>query len=475
MTNSTTVPLIIHGVDVLNGSANEPASLFRPNPDNDSNRGVYAAGATPALCVQAVESCADAFATWRDSQPYERRRLFNNLAKLLRAKEGEIQTLIEQEILCSALWAKINVNDSIALAEEVAATVTSGVLSGLAPIIRDPEAHAVVFKEPFGVVLGIAPWNAPLILGLRAVAAAVAAGNTVLLKGSEISPRTHYSLAKLFQDAGFPPGVVNYIQHSPEDAVSCFEALISHGAVQKCNFTGSTAVGRHVAQRAAFYLKPVVLELGGKNCAIVLEDADLTKAVDQVLLGAFLNSGQICMSTDLVLVAQLVEQQFRRLLHQKLSDGSQQVTEVISQKSRSRIDALVSNAVQKGASTTTAETGTRASSIIIGDVTPHMEFWEQESFGPLLGLRVFDEEEAAIQMVNDSPYGLSGAIFSRNYLKALKLAKRLNMGAVHINSATVHDEACLPHGGRKESGWGRFGAHWGFEEFLQTKTIILHP
>ncbi|KAF2496522.1 aldehyde dehydrogenase [Lophium mytilinum] len=476
MANFTTIPLIIHGLDVLDESTYESAPLFKPNPDNCSNRSVYAVGATPALCMQAVESCANAFATCRDSPPYERRRLFNNLAKLLQDERDEIQTLIQEEILCSALWAKINVNDSIALAEEVAATASSGILSGLVPIIRDTEAHAVVVKEPFGVVLGIAPWNAPLILGLRAVAAAVAAGNTVILKGSEISPRTHYLLAKLFQDAGFPPGVVNYVQHAPEDAVSCFEAIISHRAVQKCNFTGSTAVGQHVAQRAAFYLKPVLLELGGKNCAIVLEDADLTKAADQVLFGAFLNSGQICMSTDMVLVAQSVEQQFRTILHQKRPNAVlQQVTEVISLKSRSRIDALVSNAVEKGAATTAVEVGTCGPSVVIEDVTPDMDFWKQEAFGPLLGLRVFDEEDVAVQMVNHSPYGLSGAIFSRNYLKALKLAKKLDMGAIHINSATVHDEACLPHGGRKESGWGRFGSHWGFEEFLQTKTIILHP
>ncbi|KAJ4362946.1 hypothetical protein N0V83_010063 [Neocucurbitaria cava] len=437
--SSTIIPLLINGIDITttNASLSESACLFQPNLDNDTNRNIY--------------------------------------AQLLRDRSEETQALIKEEISCSGLWAEINVADSIAIAEEVAATVTSGVLSGVAPVVRDPEAQAIVFKEPYGVVLGIAPWNAPLILGLRAIAAAVAAGNTVVFKGSEICPRTHHLIAKLFRDAGFPQGVVNFIQHSPADAASCFEAIVSHKAVRKCNFTGSTAVGRHIAQRAAFYLKPVTLELGGKNFAIVLEDADMEKAVDPVIFGAFLNSGQICMSTDVVLVARSVEQQFRNLVRTKLSQGAQQVTEVINAKSQLRITELVKNAMENGAEKTTVKSGSRDLPVMIENITPTMDFWTQEAFGPLLGLRAFDSEGEAVKIVNDCQYGLSGAIFSRNHMRALKLAKMLNTGAVHINSGTVHDEPCLPHGGRKESGWGRFGAYWAFEEFLQTKTVILHP
>ncbi|PVH98232.1 ALDH-like protein [Periconia macrospinosa] len=209
-----------------------------------------------------------------------------------------------------------------------------------------------------------------------------------------MSPRTHFSIARLFQEAGFPPGVVNYVLHRPEDA----------------------AIGRHVVQRAGFYLKLVILELGGKNFAIVADDADLNKAADQVLFGAFLNSGQICMSTDMVLVHRLVEQDFRALL---LKAGKIQDSDP---------------------------------AMLLEDVAQGMDFWSAESFGPLLGLAVYDDEEDAVQVVNSSLFGLSGAIFSRNHLNALKMATRLHTGAVHVNSATVHDEATLPHGGRKESG-----------------------
>ncbi|KAH7357395.1 putative aldehyde dehydrogenase [Pyrenochaeta sp. MPI-SDFR-AT-0127] len=471
---SSIIPLIIHSEEIL-PSKSQPAPLFQPNPNNSNNHGISAVGASPALCVRAVESCADAFGFWKESRPVERQKLFNNLAQLLRDRSSEIRSMIQDEISCNALWAQINVDDSIVVAEGCASTVVSGVLSGTVPIVKDPEAHAMVIKEPFGVVLAMAPWNAPLILGLRAVAAAVAAGNTVILKGSEISPRTHFLIAKLFQEAGFPPGVVNYIQHRTEDAASCFEAMISHKAVQKCNFTGSTPVGRHIAQRAGFYLKSVTLELGGKNFAIVMADADLEKAADQVLSGAFLNSGQICMSTDLVLVARSVEERFRTLLHEKMLRGSDLVMQVINKKSQTRIDTLVSDAKDKGAKLHIVEVGPNNPATLIEDAAEGMDFWRAEAFGPILGLKVYDEDEEAVKTVNDSSFGLSGAIFSRNHLHALKIAKSIQTGAVHVNSATVHDEFALPHGGRKESGWGRFGAHWGFEEFLQTKTIILHP
>ncbi|KAJ4286517.1 hypothetical protein N0V90_013217 [Kalmusia sp. IMI 367209] len=471
---ASTVPLLIDGAEVT-ASDNVALPLFSPNPENSNNKGISAVGASPEVCIRAVESSATAFTTWKDSHPTERRRLFSKLAQLFRDRSDEISSLIEQEISCTALWSQINLQDTIALVEECASIITSGVLSGVVPIVKDAEAHAVVVKEPLGVVLGIAPWNAPLILGLRAVAAAVAAGNAAILKGSEMSPRTHFLIAKLFQEAGFPPGVVNYVQHRPEDASACFEVMISHKDVRKCNFTGSTPVGRHVAQRAGHYLKPVMLELGGKNFAVVTDDADLDKAADHVLSGAFLNSGQICMGTDLVLVQRSIEQQFRALLRQKLPVASQQVVQTINGKSQTRIDTLIQNAESQGATLHFSDEKQRSSAVLLDPVTREMQFWSAESFGPLLGIFVYDDVDVAVQLVNDSAFGLSGAIFSRNHLRALQVAKKLHIGAVHVNSGTVHDEATLPHGGRKESGWGRFGSHWGFDEFLQTKTIILHP
>lgn len=181
------------------------------------------------------------------------------------------------------------------------------------------------------------------------------------------------------------------------------------------------------------------------------------------------------MATDLVLVAESVEKNFRSLLRDKMSKEAQQVMKVINTKSQVRIDALINDAKKKGAISNSTDRGPSSPATLLEDITQDMDFWSAESFGPLLGLVVYGNEDEAVEMVNCSSYGLSGAVFSCNHLKALRIAKKLQTSAVHVNSTTVHDEFALPHGGRKESGWGRFGAHWGFEEFLQTKTIILHP
>lgn len=197
---------------------------------------------------------------------------------------------MKEEIHASDLWANINLEESILLIQETAALVTSPSLAGsIFPSTNGEDAKAFVFMEPLGVILGIAPWNSPLILGFRACLPAIAAGNTVILKGSELSPRTHYFIASLFREAGFPNGVCNFLLHRGEDAVETFNTIIERYEVRKCNFTGSTGVGRSIASKAARELKPCLMELGGKNFAVVLEDADVEQAAKLVCEGAFLN------------------------------------------------------------------------------------------------------------------------------------------------------------------------------------------
>ncbi|KAJ9144177.1 putative Aldehyde dehydrogenase [Pleurostoma richardsiae] len=472
------VPLLIGGKDVVLPSDGND-TLFVPNPDVAGSKQWRAQGATQDLCVEAIKSCVGAFEGWKRTSPSERRRLFNRLAQLLRERSKELATLIEEELCCSPAWTAINVEETIAMAEQIAAITTSGVLSGVVPEVRAPDAHAVVFKEPLGVILGIAPWNSPAILGLRAVAAPVAAGNCAILKGSELSPRTHYFIARLFRDSCFPHGVVNFLVHRPEDAQTVFETLISHPAIRKCNFTGSTPVGRHIATRAAQFLKPVLLELGGKNFVIVLDDANLSSAADMILEGALLNTGQICMSTDIVLVSTKTRPLLCQTLREKIETASSTfVTRVVNSKSNVRIRALLEDAAAKGASifpplvppgSVRPENAT-----LIEGLTNDMEFWRQESFGPVVGVATYADIDEAINTVNDSEYGLSAAVFTQSSLEAMELARRLDVGAVHVNGPTVHDEATLPHGGFKSSGWGRFGGHWAFDEFTHTKTIIVN-
>ncbi|KAF7561518.1 hypothetical protein G7046_g2627 [Stylonectria norvegica] len=468
------VPLIINGQDI----ADTQSTVFIPNPDGPKPLKWSAQGATPDHCRQALESSAIAFPSWRRSRRRERMLLFHKLAQLFEENLPALKYAQQQELHCPEGVADQNLAECIELIEHLACLIGSGATSAAMPEVRRQDAHAVVFQQPLGVVLGIAPWNAPAFLGLRAVAAAVAAGNCAILKGSELSPRTHYLVADLFRSAGFPPGVVNFLVHRPEDAVQTFEALISHPAVRKCNFTGSTAVGRRIATRAAHYLKPVLLELGGKNFALVLDDADLEAAADMILLGALLNSGQICMSTDIVLVSAKSKPLLCDHLRQKIKTASTlHVREIINQRSKERIASLIADATSKGAITVTSDSSTEERferTIMIENLTEDMAFWQQESFGPLLGIATYETVENAVASINNCEYGLSAAIFTRSGLASVELATQLDIGAVHINGPTVHDEASLPHGGSKSSGWGRFGGRWGLEEFVHTQTVVVN-
>ncbi|CAM1506335.1 Fc.00g059760.m01.CDS01 [Cosmosporella sp. VM-42] len=467
------VPLIINGQDV----ADEESTVFVPNPGGHVSEG-KAQGASIEHCKRALESSANAFPSWRRTKRRERMQLFYKLAQLLDDRRTQLRSVIQEELQCPEAVAEGNIEDCIELAEHLACLIGSGSKSGTVPEVRRQDAHAVVFQQPLGVVLGVAPWNAPAFLGLRAVAAPVAAGNCAILKGSEFSPRTHYFIADLFRLAGFPSGVVNFLIHRPEDAIPTFETLISHPAVRKCNFTGSTAVGRQIASRGAHYLKPVLLELGGKNFALVLDDADLDAAADMILVGALLNCGQICMSTDIVLVSAKNKPQLCEYLRRKFKAASSSyVRKVINQKSRDRITTLIEDASAKGAILTESEPSRGEPLervIMIENLTEDMEFWRQESFGPLLGIATYETVDGAVATINNCEYGLSAAIFTGSGIASVNLASQLDVGAVHVNAPTVHDEAALPHGGRKNSGWGRFGGRWGLDEFLQTQTIIIN-
>ncbi|KAM0081373.1 hypothetical protein ACKRZS_006456 [Fusarium odoratissimum] len=385
---------------------------------------------------------------------------------------------MKSEIYCDDEWASIGVTTSIDLIEQSAYLLTAGTMSGTIPHTEPEGSYGLVFTRPLGVVLGIAPWNSPLFLALRAVIAPLATGNTVILKGSELSPRTHYFVAGLFVKAGFPPGVVNFILHRPEDAPEVVGYLIRDPAVRKVNFTGSTQVGRSIAQQAGLALKPVLLELGGKNCCIVLKDADIDRAAEAALAGATLNAGQICMSTDLVLVEKDIVDEFRAELTKHLRSKNGSAYRLVGLKSQSRVQALVSDAEAKGSSaksSTEHQTDSNLIPIIILDnIHSSMDFFRTETFGPCLGIVAVSNEDEAVKIVNDSDYGLSAAIWTRNQYAALEMARRLQVGAVHINSSTVHDEATLPHGGTKLSGFGRFGAEWGLKEFVETQTVIMH-
>jgi len=359
-----------------------------------------------------------------------------------------------------------------------------------AAAVHDQEIHSHIsgkrmraVRQPAGVVVGIAPWNAPVILGTRAIAAPLAYGNTVVMKASEASPRTHGLIVECLEQAGVPAGVVNLVTNAPADAAEVVEALIAHPEVRRINFTGSSHVGRIIAEKAGRHLKRVVLELGGKAPFVVLEDADLDAAAAAANFGAFMHQGQICMSTERIVVDRSVADQFAEKLVSRASslkvgdprDPSTQIGPLVNAAALDRVAELVEDAVDKGAQLLTGgeADGLVYRPTVLRGVTPEMRIYSEESFGPSVSIVEVDGPEEAIRVANDTEYGLSASIFSRDVERAEQLARRIQSGICHINDATVHDEPQVPFGGVKASGWGRFGGEWAAEEFTELRWITV--
>src|SRR5690348_2220455 len=355
------------------------------------------------LANQAADAAAAAFSSWSALGPNARRSLLNAAADKLEAQTDEFVVTMREELRASEPWARFNVQLGAGMVREAAALTTQ--ISGEVIPSDKPGLLSLALREPAGVVLGIAPWNAPVILGCRAIATPLACGNTVILKASERCPRTHRLIVEVFAAAGFPDGVVNLVTNERQHASEVVGALIDHAAVRRINFTGSTAVGRIVAKRAAEHLKPVLLELGGKAPLIVLEDADLDEAVKAAAFGAFMNAGQICMSTERVIVVESIAEEFaRRFADKAAAMPAPAVGEQVDEAAQASARALIDDAISHGARAIASGAAT-----VLDGITPAMRLYTDESFGPVVGIiRVADEEEA-IQVANDSEFGLSAA------------------------------------------------------------------
>ncbi len=385
-----------------------------------------------------------------------------------------------EEVGATAPWAGFNVYLASNMLREAAALTTQ--IDGQVIPSDKPGTLSMAMREPAGVVLGIAPWNAPVILATRAIAVPLACGNTVVLKASEACPGTHQLIGQVLVEAGLPKGALNVITHAAADAPKLVEALIGHPAVKRINFTGSTRVGRIIAQQAAKYLKPVLLELGGKAPLLVLDDADIDAAVNAAAFGAYMNQGQICMSTERIIVDETVADEFVAKLAAKaktLKAGDPRTPVVLGplfdRSAAERMDALIEDATAKGAVLACGgkRDGAVVEATLLDRVTSAMRIYTEESFGPVKSVIRVKGVDEAVRVANDTEYGLSAAVFSRDIMRAMAIARRIESGICHINGPTVSDEAQIPFGGVKASGYGRFGGRWGLDAFTETRWITI--
>lgn len=455
-------------------SATLESAFERRGPGSDVIVTRAAAGRA-ADARDAVAAAAGAFDNWSKTSAHDRVAVLECAAGLMEANAEEIVKIATDEVGSSPDWVRFNVGIAAAMlrqTREIADALDNERVMTAASIVR---------RRPAGVVLGIAPWNAAVTLAARAVAAPLACGNTAVLKGSELCPRTHEWVAEIINSAGLPGGVLNYVTNAPDHAEEVVDTLISHPAVRRVNFTGSTRVGREIAVVAARHLKPCLLELSGKGTMIVLADADLDLAASAAAHGGFYNQGQVCMSTERIIVEDSVADAFvarlrRRAEQLRFGPGGQPLGSLISSNAAVRVRAMIDDALSRGATLVTGGelSGGGIQPTVMDNVGPGMRLYDEEAFGPVVGLvRVGDGDEA-LAMANDTEFGLVVSVFTADTGRALRMLEDIDTGIGHINGSTVFDDPSMPFGGVKASGYGRFGGLEALREFTECQWIAIH-
>jgi vanillin dehydrogenase len=471
---------------LLIGGEHVPASGNRRTENRDPFTGEVVATLAAASipdATTAVDAAAEAFESWAETDPSTRRRLFLKAADLLESKAADVAGTMTSETGSTGGWGHFNVAFASEILREAAAAISQPIGEVLAT--STPGGISMALRQPAGVVASFAPWNAPVILGVRAIAMPLAMGNTLVLKPSEHSPMSAgLLLADVLSEAGFPAGVLNVITTSLEDAPEVAETLISDRRVRRVSFTGSTRIGRIIGEMAARYLTPAVLELGGKNALIVLEDADLDYAVDAVAFAAYINSGQICMSADRVIAHRAVADELTARLAEKAShlpagdprDPGTLIGPLITAAAAERVADLVEEATSQGAKVAAGggrpEGAVYPASVVSGTVHG-MRIDREEIFGPVCTVQSVDDEAEAIAVANNSAYGLSAGIITEDLRRGFEVARRLHTGIVHVNDQPVDDEPQAPFGGVGDSGYGRFGGRAGMESFTELRWITM--
>jgi acyl-CoA reductase-like NAD-dependent aldehyde dehydrogenase len=431
---------------------------------------------------KACDAAAAAFPDWSHTPPAERQRYFLRAADILERRQQEILSIVAQETGGTFSWGMFQTGFIPGLLREAAAQVHA--VSGEIIPADLPGAFFMAIRQPVGVVAAIAPWNAPLILSLRAVALPMACGNTTVLKPSAEAPVSGGIIfAEVFEEAGLPKGIFNVVTNGPGFGGEVGDEFIEHPKVRRLSFTGSTEVGRQIAEKAARHLKKVTLELGGNDPLIILRDADTDYAVNAATFGRFNHQGQICMSSKRIIVEKPLATHFTEKFVKKVQrlkvgdpqDPDTVIGPLINQEQVDKLHKQVEEAIRNGARLVCGGKydGRCYYPTVLTNVTPDMNIAREETFGPVAPIIIVQDADEAVRVANDTRFGLSAGVITSDFEKGLEIAERLESGMVHINDSSIHDEPQVPFGGMKESGYGRHGGRAAIEEFTELRWISI--
>jgi aldehyde dehydrogenase (NAD+) len=425
----------------------------------------------------AYRAAARAQKQWAATNPYARRAVFEKALRLVEEREQEITEVIIAELGGTRLKAAFELH----LAKEFLRESVHLALRPEGRILPSPVdgKENRLYREPVGVVGVISPFNFPFLLSLKSVAPALALGNGVVLKPHQNTPIVGGSLvARIFEDAGLPGGLLNVVI---TDIAEIGDSFLEHPLPKVISFTGSDKVGRHVATVCASHFKRTVLELGGNSAIVVLDDADIDYAVDAAVFSRYVHQGQVCMAANRVLVDRSIAGEFTEKFVGKVktlkvgdpSDPRTIIGPVINSQQADSLSAVVEQALAEGA--TALLRGTTTDNLVepsvLTDVPADSALLQQEVFGPVAFLIPFDGEEEAVRIVNDTPYGLSGAVHTGDIERGVAFARRIDTGMFHVNDGTVHDEPLVPFGGEKSSGLGRLNGETTLDAFTTLKWV----
>lgn len=437
---------------------------------------IHQAGAEEVM--RAIDAAERANATWGNTVASEREQLLLRVGDVIAGRIDEIRDMLVDEcgsVANKAMWEIDYVTD---LLRSTAGDVRH-VMGETLPMTI-PGQISMSVRRPLGTIAGIAPFNSPFLLSMKKIAFALAAGNTFILKPSEETPVSGAMIADIFHEAGLPKGVFNVVPGIPDEVG---KLLIADPRIRMITFTGSTRTGKYLAVEAARHLKKFTLEMGGKSPLIVLKDADIDHAVNAATFGAFLHQGQVCMASSKVIVEAPLHDEFCKRFAEKaktlvVGDPRSTKTFIGPLIRRTQCDFIagqLDDAKEKGAKILTGGTFQDRffQPTVLRDVSSAMRIYHEESFGPVVSVISAADSEEALHIANDTRYGLSAAVITKDIQKAMDLSLRLESGMVHVNDTTISDEPHVPFGGVKDSGFGREGGKYSWEEMTEVKWVTI--